>query len=311
MEQQPHYKAEIDFHDLVRNPRTLFGFTYFVFLGVLVLVGILYVQNLTTIGKNSVRAAVAADSTAHATDVPFQAPGVLPPVDVRKISVPTDSLITRGRELYRANCSSCHGGNGLGDGPAGMVMNPRPRNFHQTTGWTNGATISGMYRTLQEGIVRNGMASYSYIPPADRFALIHFVRTFSTAPPADTDQNIMALETTYQLSRGSVLPAQIPVRLATAKVIGDNVPAIERTRRWDRALQTSADPGAALFRTVATRPARVLTGLDAMRRKIGTVDEFVRVVCADPVGLGFKASVVDLSPEQWNLLHHFILQEGA
>ena len=70
--------------------------------------------------------------------------------------------------------------------------------------------MTEIYRTLHEGIVRNGMASYNYLPPGDRFALIHFVRSFHPAPPADAESDVLMLETTYQLSKGSSIPAQIP-----------------------------------------------------------------------------------------------------
>jgi len=44
-------------------------------------------------------------------------------------------------------------------------------------------------RTLEEGIVRNGMASYNYLPPADRIALAHVVRSFMPAAPVDTKES--------------------------------------------------------------------------------------------------------------------------
>jgi mono/diheme cytochrome c family protein len=37
-----------------------------------------------------------------------------------------------GKTVYDANCSSCHGTSGKGDGPVGAALNPPPRDF--TTG---------------------------------------------------------------------------------------------------------------------------------------------------------------------------------
>ncbi len=34
--------------------------------------------------------------------------------------------VARGKQLYQANCASCHGAGGKGDGPAGAALNPKP-----------------------------------------------------------------------------------------------------------------------------------------------------------------------------------------
>jgi copper transport protein len=41
----------------------------------------------------------------------------------------TQESITAGREVYLANCSTCHGQDGLGDGPAAAGLNPPPANL--------------------------------------------------------------------------------------------------------------------------------------------------------------------------------------
>jgi len=36
-----------------------------------------------------------------------------------------------GKALFEANCASCHGTSGKGDGPVGAALNPPPRDFTQ------------------------------------------------------------------------------------------------------------------------------------------------------------------------------------
>jgi mono/diheme cytochrome c family protein len=302
----PRPQAEFDFRDLVRHPEKLFGYGYLYFLGAALLIGILYVGNISTIGKRSTSPIVPRDSSAFQKDIPFQSPSVLPPVNVLTAGVPSDSLLERGAGLYRANCSSCHGDNGLGDGPAGLTLNPRPRNFHVLSGWTNGSKVAQIYRTLEEGIVRNGMAAYNYLPPVDRFALAHVVRSFAQGHPADTPEDLQALETTYQLSKGRVSPGQIPVKRATAIILAADQPRSERLAVLVEAVRTDSGAGAGIFRRVAAEPAVVLARF-APGGQPPDVRRFVESVEKDPLMAGFRASVVHLRPEEWTELHRYLV----
>lgn len=311
MDRIPRYREEMDFRELLRAPRRLFGYSYAYFLLVLLGLGILYAWHVTDIGKNSVMPVALKDSSAFVQEIPLRAPSVLPPVDVRRAAVPTDSLLRTGRELYRANCASCHGDNGLGDGPAGLMLNPKPRSFHQANGWTNGARVTDIYRTLEVGIVQNGMASYNYLPPGDRFALIHLVRSFHPAPPADAEADVLMLETTYQLSKGSNIPAQIPLRSAMQRVAAEGGPRIQAVSATvSRVTRDASTPGALLLRRVMADPTKAVTSLRSLAPATGTVDEFIRRVSADPGMLGLKPSVTRLSAGEWNTLHQYLTKGG-
>lgn len=107
MDQTPNNKDEIDWQDLIRKPEKLFGFSYIYVLIVLVSIGLLYVLNLTTIGKNAVNPTILEDSTALIKDIPLQSPRVIPAVDIMKVGIASPDLVKKGRELYKANCSTC------------------------------------------------------------------------------------------------------------------------------------------------------------------------------------------------------------
>lgn len=305
-------KAETDFRDLLRKPETLFGYSFLYFLGTALLIGMLYAWNLSGMQKNAVQPLVA-DSTALTADLPLKSPSVLPPVDVRLVGVPSDSLVARGRDLYRANCSSCHGDNGLGDGPAGLTLNPRPRNFHLADGWTIGPRVSQIYKTLEEGIVRNGMASYNYMPPADRFALAHYVRTFGQGQPVDSPEELLALEATYQLSQGKSTAGQIPVRKATQLVLREGSSASARAEMIVNSIRGSADgAGAAVLLHHAADLKRVVTALIVRQAALPPAEVLAKLVAADPRAFGFRPSVLQISAAEWGAIRACLAQwEGV
>ena len=37
--------------------------------------------------------------------------------------------VAAGKTAFEANCASCHGTTGKGDGPVGQALNPKPRDF--------------------------------------------------------------------------------------------------------------------------------------------------------------------------------------
>jgi mono/diheme cytochrome c family protein len=283
MEKKPELKAEIDFKDLLRKPSKLFGYSYIYFIVILGGLGYLYVDNLTVIGKNSVSPVVLKDSSAFVQDIAMQSARVLPPVDVMKVSISSPELLQKGKELFKANCSSCHGDNGEGNGSASATLNPKPRNFHSLQGWTNGSKISHIYKTLQEGITKNGMASFSYLPPADRFALIHYVRSFATGHPVDTPQELQGLETAYQLSKGSNTPGQIPIQVAEKNVVAESSPSVTRIAELAASIKAgSGNSGEELFVRLAKDKRKALTVL-VQGAASGNVDQFIKVVSTDPV----------------------------
>jgi mono/diheme cytochrome c family protein len=58
--------------------------------------------------------------------------------------------ISEGKTLYEANCASCHGASGLGNGPAAQALNQPPANIAATSRMP--MAIDGyLYRTIAEG----------------------------------------------------------------------------------------------------------------------------------------------------------------
>jgi mono/diheme cytochrome c family protein len=300
------YKDEIDWKDLRQKPEKLFGYSYIYILVVLVGIGLLYISNLSTIGKNAVNPIVLQDSTALIKDIPLQSPRVIPPVDVMKVGISSPELLNKGRELFKANCTTCHGENGLGDGPSAAMQDPKPRNFHSLDKWKNGSKVTQMYKTLEEGIPGSGMASYNYMPPEDRFALIHYIRTFAVNQPNDSLSALKQLDATYHLAMGMNVAGQVPIKKALRLIEKENAPAAAQIQEIAMQITTSNTDGAELLKCVTFDEKRVITSIVHMKNGVRGVDDFIKIVTADPVHSGFKTSVVMLSTHEWTELYHYV-----
>ncbi|MGE5304325.1 MAG: ethylbenzene dehydrogenase-related protein [Alphaproteobacteria bacterium] len=95
------------------------------------------------------------------------------------------SSTARGKEVYLANCAVCHGAEGRGDGPAAYLVFPKPRDF--TRGifkLRSTATIptdADLLKTITQGIPGTAMPAWPNLAPANRQALVDYVKRFSAA----------------------------------------------------------------------------------------------------------------------------------
>ncbi len=84
--------------------------------------------------------------------------------------------VTKGRELYEQNgCIGCHGEKGMGDGPAGQALNPKPRNFHETDSYKQGSGFENIVKTIETGIPGTAMVAYPHIPLGDRELIARYI----------------------------------------------------------------------------------------------------------------------------------------
>lgn len=292
-------RDEIDFKELLKSPLRLYGWFFVYFFLIVLALGIFFGSKLIPISFNEQTVGVN-DSTIVKKEIIEKKGGIIPAVDLTSIKNPTNDMISKGKELFDANCKSCHGESGLGDGPAGLMLNPKPRNFHQADGWTNGRTIDALYKTLQEGIISRGMAAYEYLPPSQRFEIIHYIRTFAEFP-AITDEQVNQLNTTYNLSAGTVQPNQIPVEKA-AKLIMDEKSNIKS--RIDAIKQNILIKGNEetkhLLQTYSCDLDKVLFTI--MDNSDKTPEKIYQVIKYAPIEHGFNPSIVRLPFDQFRII---------
>lgn len=89
------------------------------------------------------------------------------------------ALAEQGKALFDVACASCHGPTGQGDGPAGVALNPKPRNI-ATDEFKFGGNLAAIQSTISEGAAVKGgspsMIGYKTVyQPEQIEALAHYV----------------------------------------------------------------------------------------------------------------------------------------
>jgi mono/diheme cytochrome c family protein len=115
-----------------------------------------------------------------------QAPAAPAKGDKAPLKAPpeTPALIEQGKAAYAIHCLMCHGENGDGKGPAGVALQPPPRNF-STDPFKQGSSVEEIFTTLSTGVPGTAMVPYVHLPEADRWAISYFVKGYvPKAPPA-------------------------------------------------------------------------------------------------------------------------------
>lgn len=97
---------------------------------------------------------------------------------VEKPWVTSEEMVAHGKKVYGSNCAVCHGDSGMGDGAAGKALTPPPRNFVEGKWKKHGDSID-IYGVIADGLPGTSMASFAHLPSADRWALVHFIRSIT------------------------------------------------------------------------------------------------------------------------------------
>ena len=97
----------------------------------------------------------------------------------------TPELLTQGKTVFMSNCTSCHGPEGKGNGPAAGAFNPKPRNFAAET-FKQGSSPSQILFTVTHGL--GSMPSFASLPIEERMAVIHFIYSLTPNKAKDTPE---------------------------------------------------------------------------------------------------------------------------
>lgn len=104
--------------------------------------------------------------------------------DAKKMKNPvpmTKENVAKGKALYegKGTCFNCHGKGGQGDGPAGAVLNPSPRNFSNCK-FHKKRKDGELFWVIKNGSAGTGMVSLipSAITEEEAWTIINYERTF-------------------------------------------------------------------------------------------------------------------------------------
>ena len=123
-----------------------------------------YVYNRFVLGGSDVAGGRAAISGTKAHGG-READAVSPPVRVDMTAGFPNGLkgdTKRGGAFYLANCATCHGARGDGNGPRAYFINPKPRNFLDDA-WRSRFNRIVLYAAVSEGRVGTEMPAWSRV----------------------------------------------------------------------------------------------------------------------------------------------------
>jgi mono/diheme cytochrome c family protein len=95
---------------------------------------------------------------------------------------PSETSLAQGQTLYQQNCLACHGPAGLGDGPAGLMMNPRPADLQQHM--IPGVHTDGqIFEWISDGYPGSVMPAFAgTLTEEERWHVLNYIRTLVPNP---------------------------------------------------------------------------------------------------------------------------------
>jgi len=93
----------------------------------------------------------------------------------KKNPVAHQAGLEEGKKVFELNCQVCHGPAGKGDGPAGAVLNPKPRDLSSRE--LQAETDGELFWKIGTG--RGPMPPWQMLPEKDRWSVVHYIRTLA------------------------------------------------------------------------------------------------------------------------------------
>ena len=93
------------------------------------------------------------------------------PIPVAPKSLPN---LAHGAALYKAQCASCHGATGGGNGALAATLDPKPIAFSDPER-ARSRSLMALFQVVSQGVSGTSMPSFASLPEADRWDLAFFI----------------------------------------------------------------------------------------------------------------------------------------
>jgi mono/diheme cytochrome c family protein len=232
----------------------------------------------------------------------------MPGVDLASEVQATAAKLTEGERVFDQRCAACHGTSGHGDGPAGLTLDPRPRNFTSLEGWKRGTRLSDIFTTVTVGLEGTAMSGFDYLPIDERFAVAHYVESLAKNHPADTAATLAALDERFHLSQGVTEPNVEPLAMAVQKLAAEAPSPVTSDQARLAAIAQQEPRGAAIFGRVV-RPGSSDAATWWLTADLRWIDDpatlRAMVVRSCPAN-NFTTDAAMLTDEDWAALERYL-----
>lgn len=89
--------------------------------------------------------------------------------------------LDRGRAVYEANCTACHGLAADGKGPAALAFDPKPVDFTKTVWWST-RTDPDVAAAIRAGKPGTAMTAFAQLSEEQVADMVAWLRTRAAAP---------------------------------------------------------------------------------------------------------------------------------